>query len=185
MYYYLVASLPMLFYETERIPAVGAFLELCRQHVGARDYRLLLNASISNLKPAQPSCATLELWRCWEIALRNELVKLRAKGRAVEAEKYLLDSPFIISVRDIARDAFAQDSPLLAEDILNRGRWNYLDELEVGHHFDIEKILIYSLRLQLLQRKALFDERKGLEAFEQLYAAIMSPIYAGSPSGEN
>jgi hypothetical protein len=174
LYYYLASSLPMLFYETERFPAPDAFVELCRQHVAARDYRLLLNASIYNLKPARPSRRCLELWRCRETALRNELVKLRTKGRAVEADRYLRDAPVIISVQNIVRDAFAQDSPLAAEDILNRGRWSYLDEL-----------LIYSLRLQILQRKALFDEQKGLEAFEQLYATVTSPIYAGSPGGEN
>ena len=185
MYYYLASSLPMLFYETERFPAPDAFVELCRQHVAARDYRLLMNASIYNLKPARPSCRCLELWRCRETALRNELVKLRTKGRAVEADRYLRDAPVIISVQNIVRDAFAQDSPLAAEDILNRGRWSYLDELEVGHYFDLDKLLIYSLRLQILQRKALFDEQKGLEAFEQLYATVTSPIYAGSPGGEN
>jgi hypothetical protein len=76
----------------------------------------------------------------------------------------------------VARDAFAQDSPLQAEDILNRGRWMYLDELEAGHYFDIDRILVYALRLQLLARKSLFDAEMGRQMFDKVYSEIITPV---------
>lgn len=172
-YYYLVASLPLLFYDSVRVPSRDEFLDTCSQHISSRDYRLLASASTSDLKPVTPSCRTLDLWREWETALRNELVRLRAKNRRAEAEAYLVESPGIIDAQAVAREAFGQESPLQAEDMLNRARWGYLDELEVGHYFDIEKILIYALRLQILERKALFDEQKGREMFEEVYGRIL------------
>ncbi|UCF99024.1 MAG: DUF2764 family protein [Spirochaetaceae bacterium] len=175
-YYYLVASLPLLFYETERIPSRDEFLNTCRQHLSLKDYRLLASASTSVLEPTTPSCRILERWRQWEIALRNELVRLRAKKRGDEAEAYIKDSPGIIEAEVIAREAFAQESPLQAEDTLNRARWEYLDDLEVGHYFDIETILIYALRLQVLERKVLFDPERGRDMFEKIYAEITSPV---------
>jgi len=184
-YYYLVASFPLLFYETEKIPPHQEFFELCGQHITPRHYQLLTQASSSDLRPTTPSCRTLDLWREWETSLRNELVRLRAKNRGIEAEAYLVDSPWITTARQLARDAFGQESPLQAEDTLNRARWSYLDELEVGHYFDIEKILVYALRLQILERKALLDEEKGREMFERIYSEVTSPIYDTSSRGEN
>jgi len=110
---------------------------------------------------------------------------LRGKKKGVETEAYLIGSPGIITAQQIAREAFVQESPLQAEDTLNRARWSYLDDLEVGHYFDIEKILVYALRLQILERKALFDEEKGREMFEKIYAEVTSPIYDNASGGEN
>jgi hypothetical protein len=184
-YYYLVASFPLLFYDTERITSRREFLDLCGQHISPRHYQLLSSTSTTDLRPTTPSCGILDLWREWETSLRNELVRLRAKKRGTEAEAYLVDSPWIINAQQIAREAFGQESPLQAEDTLNRARWSYLDELEVGHYFDIEKVLVYALRLQILERKALFDKEKGREMFEKIYAEVTSPIYANSSGGEN
>jgi hypothetical protein len=110
---------------------------------------------------------------------------LRGKKKGVEAEAYLVDSPWITTAQQLAREAFGQESPLQAEELLNRARWSYLDELEVGHYFDIEKILVYALRLQILARKALFEEDKGVEMFQKVYAEVTSPIYDTSSVGEN
>jgi hypothetical protein len=184
-YYYLVASLPLLFYDTEKFPSREAFLDTCRRHVTARHYRLLVSASTTDLKPSIPSCRTLDLWREWEIALRNELVRLRAKNRGIEAEPYLVSSPPVMDAQAAAREAFDQESPLQAEDLLNRARWRYLEELAVGHYFDMDKILVYALHLQVLARKALFDEEKGKKMFEELYAEITGPIYEKSRVGED
>ena len=175
-YYYLVASLPLLFYDSERIPSREDFLDTCRQHVSPRHYSLLVSASTTDLQATVPGCNILDLWRHWEISLRNELVRLRAKNRGREAQAYLVDSPGVLAPQAIAREAFDQESPLQAEDTLNRARWKYLDELEVGHYFDIEKILVYALRLQILARKALFDEKKGREMFDKVYSEIISPV---------
>jgi hypothetical protein len=175
-YYYLVASLPLLFYDSEGIPSREDFLVTCRQHISHRHYRLLESASTTSLQATTASCKTLDLWRQWEIALRNELVRLRAKNRGREAEPYLIESPGGLAPQAVAREAFAQDSPLQAEDTLNRGRWSYLEELEVGHYFDIEKILVYALRLRLLARKALFDAEMGRQMFDAVYSEIISPV---------
>ena len=175
-YYYLVASLPLLFYDSERIPSRNEFLDTCRQHISPRHYSLLDSASTTDLQVTVPGCKTLDLWRHWEIALRNELVRLRAKNRSREAQPYLVDSPVLLAPQAIAREAFAQESPLQAEDTLNRARWRYLDELEVGHYFDIDKILVYALRLQILARKALFEAEKGREMFEKVYSEIIRPV---------
>jgi hypothetical protein len=174
-YYYLVATLPFLFYDTEKALSHRELLDLCRQHISPGHFRLLLSAAAADPHPSVPSCKTLDLWREWEASLRNELVRLRAKKGGFEAERYVVGSAQNMDAQQAAREAFEQESPLEAEDALNRARWAYLDELEAGHYFDIDKILIYTLRLQILERKALFDEQKGREMFYRIYAEITSP----------
>jgi hypothetical protein len=166
----------MLVYDSENAPACDDFLLNCRLLVSPKDYRLLQSASTTDLDPEGPSCRTLDLWRAWEISLRSELVQLRAKKLGRELKTANLGTSGVPSAQVIAREAFSQDTPLQAEDTLNRGRWSYLDELESGHYFDIDKILIYALRLQILERKALFDEQKGRQMFDTVYGEIISPV---------
>ena len=175
-YYYLVASLPMLSYEYERAPSLDEFLAVCKPLVSPQHLSLLESASATDLEAYSAVCRTLDLWRSWEITLRNELLRLRAKNRGREAQPHGTGSTGTVGPQVIAREAFSQESPLQAEEILNRARWSYLDELESGHYFDIDKILVYALRLQLLERKALFDEQKGREMFAKVYTEIINPV---------
>jgi hypothetical protein len=166
----------MLFYDSESAPSLEEFLLTCRPLVSPQDYILLESASTTDFTAGEVSCRTLDLWRSWEITLRNELLRLRAKNLGRDVQISAVDAAVALGPQGIAREAFSQESPLQAEDTLNRARWRYLDELESGHFFDIDKILIYALRLQILQRKALFDEQKGREMFDKVYTEIISPV---------
>jgi hypothetical protein len=179
-YYYLVASFPMLFLDSERPPAIDSFVAVCGEHLSPRDFRIVETASISTLEFRKPSCTVLDRWRSWETALRNELVKLRAKSRGIDPDRHVREGAEIVSVADIARSAFGQEIPLAAEQVLNRARWEFLDELEEGHYFDLEKVVVYYLRLQILHRKGLFDAATGAAAFEEIYKGIARPIYEGA-----
>ena len=184
-YYYLVASFPMLFFDSERLPALDSFLALCGEHLAPRDFRIVAAASIDSLDHAGPSCGVLARFRTWETALRNELVRIRAKARAVEAEDYLREGLQIVSAAAVARSAAAQEVPLAAEQLLDRSRWDYLDEVETGHYFDLERVVVYYLRLQILHRKAQFEAAAGKAAFDDIYGGvtrgITDPVRQGAP----
>ena len=57
------------------------------------------------------------------------------------------------------------NNPLDIERQLIILRWRYLEEQDAGHHFDINFLVIYFLKLQLLQRLFIFDKEKGRERF--------------------
>ena len=174
-YYYLVATLPMLFYQTDRALPREEYLELCRPQVSKADFRVLTEAVLA--VRGTPKTGVLDRWRCWETALRNELVKLRARRKSVEPAGHLAEGDELIGLSEIARQAFAEGSPLAAEDLLNQARWEYLDQLEVGHYFDLSRLVLYSLRLQLLERKRrLTDRERGNAAFQNQYASITHSI---------
>lgn len=176
-YYYLVATLPMLFYQTDRALPREEFLELCRPQMSKADFRVLSEAVLAVRGTPKSGCAVLDRWRCWETALRNELVKLRARRKSVEPAGHLAEGGELIGLSEIARQAFAEGSPLAAEDLLNQARWEYLDQLEVGHYFDLSRLVLYSLRLQLLERKRrLTDRERGNANFQTQYASITHSI---------
>ena len=154
----------MLFYDGALPMSRSTFLEMCGIELSDGDYRLIENASISGFSRAQPTCSALEAWHTWEGALRNELAGLRAQTKGWEAEKYVREGPEAFGVEQIAREATG-GSPLAGENVLNRARWTFLDGLETGHHFDMEKLVVYFLKLQILERKASFDKEKGTNRF--------------------
>jgi len=176
LYYYLVASLPLLSLEAERFCSHDEFLEACRQNLSPRDYRVVAAAGGWEAGSGEPSCRALQMWRGWEISLRRELASLRAKRAGREEAGGGPDSPGVIAAQSAARAAFGQASPLEAEEMLDRARWAYLEELEVGHHFDGDVLVIYHVRLQILRRRALREPVAGERQFSESYEAITKGI---------
>lgn len=176
-YYYLVATLPMLFYQSERSPSREEFLELCRTLVSGADFRVLAEADLQVRGEQASGCAVLDKWRSWECGLRNELAKLRARRKSVEPAGHLVEAREHLGQTEIARQALGEASPLAAEELLNRARWDYLDELETGHYFDLSRLVLFSLRLQLLVRRRLLSDReRGGASFQSQYQSITHSI---------
>jgi len=170
-YYYVVSSLPLIFYDSKVKIGIDDFLEVCKNHLSGDDFELLEFSDLKNIKKRDTDCDFLKKWYSWELSLRNELVKLRA-GSPEEAEKYLVEVPVISGLQALALRAFEEDSPLNGEDILGRARWAVLDELETGHYFDIEKLISFYLKLQILKRKNSFRREEGFARYKEIYKII-------------
>lgn len=168
-YYFAASFLPFLSYDTEKTITIDDFIELCRDQCTEKDWLVIKRTNINELEYGVPSCSTLEKWITWEINLRNELVRHRAANKKSDPALYLREAAETIDLSVIAQNAFGQESPLAAEEILNRARWSYLDELEFGHYFDIDRLVVYSLKLQILERKNSFDFEKGREICRRFF----------------
>ncbi len=179
-YYYLVSSLPVLLLEAEAPVTEEYFLDMCKSRLKLSDLDLLKEAVLLPSADAYPKNETLENWVSWEHALRNELVRLRAAELSRDPHTCYRGDEDSISdfteIEGISRDALGQQNPLITEEALIKARWNYLDGLEIGHYFDIDRVIIYYLKLQLLSRKGLFTAEEGKEEFERIYSTISEPI---------
>ena len=151
---------------------------MCCEQLSEGDYSLLAEADLTWRPGQQTAAALLASWWRFDRSLHNELVKLRASKRGEEAERYLQGETEMFAAQDLARIAFSQESPLQAEAMLNRARWSYLDELELGHYFDLEKLIIYYLRLQILERKNSFNREKGTANFQTIYQSVTAILDA-------
>ena len=160
----------MLSYDMENPMSEEEFFESFGQILTEKDFDTLKNAKLVPVGEPQ-SNKILEKWNNWEISLRNELVKMRASKKGQDGEKYIADG-FETDSLEIAREAFQASTPLDAELILNKARWDYLETLEAEHYFDLAKVIIYFLKLQILQRKLLINKEKGKTAFSEIYTVI-------------
>jgi hypothetical protein len=153
-YPYLIASLPMLHFGMKPPFTFERFLEVCRQFMPERDYRLLRDLP----QPAHYSekgrrPAIIRRWVEFDGALRNELARIRATRRHTGSATHLRpggysESPLAPAVTAATMNA----SPLDAEKNLDEIRWKALEELATGHYFDLDALITYAYRLLILQR---------------------------------
>jgi hypothetical protein len=178
-YYYTVSTLPYLQLDGEISIAVDEFLDQCRQRLSAEDMELLESSKLvptpEDLDSRRRSTPAQRAFYRFEAGLRNELVRLRAGKLAWEAEESLRigpgDEDFTgdTEITERAREAFQNESPRDAERQLDRARWHFLDDMEIGHYFDLDKLVVYYLKLLILDRRIHMNAAEGAEGFQAVY----------------
>ncbi len=167
-YTYLISSLPMLQFGQRPAFSFEKFFAACQAGVSEQDLKALSQASLSgDYVNTANTPEALQKWQAFDTALRNELTKIRSQRKQLEASAYL--RPGTLVKADISRTALkAQRAPSLIESerLLDQARWSALDDLSVGHYFDLDILLIYALKLLILekwQRIEQTDKSKSLE----------------------
>lgn len=150
-YVYLISSLPMLHFGATPPFSFERFLEMCLDKISDEDIRLVALTKDACLYAGnQPA---LKGWSAFDTALRNELVKIRASSKHLDPFQYIRGQDYIEPyIAHIAMNARRSLSILEAERLLDQGRWHKLDELAVGHYFDLDFLIVYALKLLILER---------------------------------
>ena len=169
-YYFLVASLPRLQFGAAPPLTREQFLDRCAGQMSAAQDRMLAGIDLFQTQPAKTGLALLDRWHERERALRNALAVVRAQRLGVAAAPYLRNFRQDPSLAEIAQRLLMLDSPLAADEELDRLRWRFLEELAFGHYFDLETLVIYRLKLHLLERRARFNPTVGAALLDQMLA---------------
>jgi len=170
-YYYPVSALPYLTYEGEAAPEIDEFLDVCRTTLKPEDWDLVSSVELRSDEDDSDN-PTYAAWLKWERSLRSELARLRAQKRSVDSAPFVKEAAHSQVVLDAARSAASETAPEQAEEILLRAIWRHLEELEVGHHFDVDKLIVYFLKLRILDLKRKRNREDGLRMFSAQYEAI-------------
>ncbi len=127
--------------------------ELSRLLISEQDFSLLTESLGEDWWKKEFLNPWLRKWQDFEISLRNELVKIRANRRKVETTQYLRrETSQSYEFTQIAAHAYRLPSPQEAEQLLDLTRWQFIEELTLGHYFDLEVLLAYGLKLTILER---------------------------------
>jgi hypothetical protein len=169
-YYYLVASLPHLRLGAAPRLTTGQFLSRCAAQVSAAHYRILAGVERFQVQPTGTGLALLDRWYDRECALRTALAVVRAQRLGVAAAAHLRNFRQDPSLAEIAQRLLMLDSPLAADEELDRVRWRLLEELAFDHYFDLEALVIYRLKLRILERRARFDPATGAALLDRMLA---------------
>ncbi|MFH0936022.1 MAG: DUF2764 family protein [Candidatus Omnitrophota bacterium] len=127
------------------------FLEICQDKIPESDAGII--KSLAEGYASEVSHPALKRWRDFDTGLRNELVKIRAARKHVDYLKYIRGDEYIEPyITHIAMSAYRAPSIPEAERLLDWERWRILDELAAGHYFDLDFLIIYALKLLILER---------------------------------
>jgi len=152
-YIYLISSLPMLHFGLKPPISFERFIRLCQGLLSEEDIEILKVCAQQNIHDYKTGQPTLNKWRVFDTALRNELVKIRAGRKKVEALKYLRQDGYTEPyISHLALNAHRNPSILEGEKSLDLERWRFLEELSTGHYFDIDFLIVYVLKLLILEK---------------------------------
>ena len=169
-YYYIIAQLPTLYFERESFLTVEIFLREAKKWMRSGEYRYLSSIDLFDTSPDQRDPRMWREFKKRETRFRDELAQWRRSRRE---GKEIKKTAFPVS---LIRDG----NPLDIEKKLLKYRWEYIEELEKVHHFDLEFLILYFLKLQILRRLALFEKEKG----EERYRNVVTTDYRVQESEE-
>ncbi len=172
-YIYLISSLPMLHFGAKAPFSFGSFLKICKGLVTDDGLAILKTSSLSGAYPSHTAQPTLKGWRDFDIALRNELVRIRAGRRHIDGTRYLRrDGYNDLSVTSIAVSASRTPFLIEAERTLDKARWGVLDEMSLGHYFDIDALIIYAHKLLILEKWDRIEAADRPKALEEALGTV-------------
>ena len=162
----------MLFPDGKPPMSVAQFDEDAARLMDEKSARQLRSVTLYN--PDEKNLpAAAEKFYDWENALRNSWLDVRKRFRA-DAGDFKRGNPDFYSEIAPALNQAANTTDLLeAEKILDRLRWNQLDNLAAGHYFDLDFLAIYRLKLQILAKYTNRTAEQGNQALENILAELL------------
>ena len=154
-YPYLIASLPMLHFGMKPPFSFERFLEVCCPHIPEKDFQLVRTLpEPKHYFEKGKRHRIIQKWIEFDVALRNELVRIRATKKHIDPAMYLRPdgyrgsslAPVVMAAANI------HTSVLDAEETLDETRWKALEDLATGHYFDLDVLITYACKLLILQR---------------------------------
>jgi hypothetical protein len=169
-FYYFLSSLPLLSLDEPAPFSAAEFMSSCASVLSPSD---VLRLSEVSLVPGGVACCDAARgWQEWETYLRNVLARRRAVALGVDPSEAVRPEGDVFPGDRRRADAVAEGrDPLAREKDLDRMRWARLDDLAVGHDFDFDALVIYRLRLLILEKWRLRSAEKGTKNRDALVDA--------------
>jgi hypothetical protein len=157
-YYYLISSLKYLTFGDTVFPTENEFLSECEKWIEEKALTTIKNSDINYDLIKNDDPGEVRNWKEMNSVLRGELASIRKARKRNLHEKYH---------GEIAK-IFEEQNPLLMEKAVEHIRWNFIEEKEPDHNFDLERVILYYLKIRILTRLLAFNKEKGKERLEKL-----------------
>jgi len=157
-YVYLIASLEYLVFNRPSSVTEEGFLSECAKWLDQADLEVISKTSLNEINSNEKDYSLMKEWKNFNKYLLGEISVVREDRKKGIYERY----PVFV------KDVFEESNPLSMEMKIEEKRWHFLEEKGIDHHFDIESLIIYFLKLKISKRLASFHKEKGKNKFEQL-----------------
>ena len=164
---YLIASLPLLRFDTPPGITAETFLDACRAQLRPTDAA----AAAALLADSPCEHPFVAAWHDKETLLRNAVARERARRTHEDAARWLRPAHGCDTrIESDVEDAFQEPDPLAKTRSLDRIRWRLAEELAGVDPLSTRVVLAYALHLAILLRWTRYNETRGREAFDALTA---------------
>ncbi len=157
-YYYVVAQLPLLYLDKEPAITSAYFLEEAEKWLSSTDFAILSNARYDSTDIGISAPKLLKNYVEQEYKFRTDLAAWRKAQK--EGVDYKPESFNVSLIKD--------GNPLQVEKALLQRRWDMISAVEADFHFDLEFLILYFFKLQILEKLSLYNKEKGLEVFQKI-----------------
>ncbi|MCA9393444.1 MAG: hypothetical protein KC900_04500 [Candidatus Omnitrophica bacterium] len=166
-YYYFGASLPVLTFSGKLPFTVAEFLDDARRQMTRGDARLLV-ALLGAEHIATASPVLKQVFE-FEQSLNNHVavyraLKLNRDPQTVTRGAYGANP----ELQQLVKDAANAADPLEGDKVLSRARWNFYENLMVGEFYTPAFIMLYGLKLKIVERYHNIASPQGREKYEEL-----------------
>ncbi|MCF7873470.1 MAG: DUF2764 domain-containing protein [Candidatus Omnitrophica bacterium] len=156
-YYYLIAQLPLLKFREQNYLDKNSFLEEAKKWLTKEDFIKLQEADLDDLEKKGKN-RFLQEYKEFELSLRKELAAYRQSKKS--KQEY--------GPRLILEKKLLEGNPLEVENKLFFYRWQELSERSKEYVFNLEAVIAYFLKLQILEKVLSFDKKEGTKKFDSL-----------------
>lgn len=168
-YYYFVASLSMINFDSKQFMPVEKFLQEGKRLLSQKDFFLLRDILSDEEKKIQTNNKVYKAWKEFNRRFRNEMVWFRAEEAGKEPLDYIRGERQIdLYLVDVIQQAAKKSNLREAEEMLDRVRWQYLEELSQWEYYNLEFIICYGLKLKILERHQELASPKGKAALDEM-----------------
>lgn len=174
-YYFLICSLPYIKLAETPLISIGEFRTLCKGQVSEKDMQLLDAVSLLPVKDSPfSSSSAISQWQERDKTLRQRMAAYRTALKSEKSGRSAPKTDLLSEIDRGIREAYTKPNPAEREKALDSIRWQWLDELELGHYFDINKLFIYKLRLLIHDKWLRRNNETGYGNFERIVNIINS-----------
>ncbi len=171
-YYYFVGSLSAIDFGDEVPVELEDFKKNSQRLLDIEDAELIENILSSEETDCEKNVnPVLKKYSMFNNCLRNKL----AIERAIRFGKDAADYDNGIFCDDLDTEAAAvsaikelEHNPLKAEELLDKARWHFLNEITKDSFFDFDIIVAYTIKLKILSKYRDIKTSKGREKLEEI-----------------
>jgi hypothetical protein len=170
---YFAGSLPMLLFGEKPPVSVEVFDDDAARLTDERTAAMLKKVVLYNPQ-AEDLPSSVQKFYEWEGFLRNSWLDFRKKNRSDAGDYKRENNAFYSDVAPALAQAANCTDLMEAEKIIDRLRWNMLENLSTGHYFDLDFLALYRIKLQILTKYTVRTVEKGNQVLEDILRALNS-----------
>lgn len=174
-YPYLVASLPLLEFGEEPPMTAEELVAFCAGLLSSADLATLELVVAGRIDDIDDPGAYTIMRR--ERQLRNAVARHRAGRAGVDSTRYVRPHEgWDVEIEDVVGQAMVTTDPLERESMLDRLRWQLLEEAAAIPEYGVQAVYAYAPRLALMEKWQQLTDERGMGVAEQIIDSNIAEI---------